>query len=62
MTENLSLQEAEKYRNDLAEAIRYFQTIADTIPHNAQANRHLAKISAVQVKMGSLATMLEYGG
>jgi len=62
MNDVLSLAELKKYRDEMFSAISYLSAIADTVPHNAEAKRHLGKIKAIQVKLASMATLMEHGG
>ena len=55
------IQELTKARSDLAKAINYLHALADTIPHNATLNRHIATLSGINVKLTSIETLREYG-
>lgn len=59
--DHISLDEIKTNSAALAKAVEYFKAIADTIPHNADAQRHLAKIQRAVVMLNSLATLQEYG-
>lgn len=58
---NFTLDDLAKAKKDIEGALDYFRVIADTLPRSTTADRHIAKLSGVLVKINSLATLQEYG-